>query len=67
RRCIGMAFAQYEMQLVLARILAEAELTLMNDRPVKPQRRGLTSGAGDVRLKLVGRRAVSQRTLEPIG
>lgn len=66
RRCIGMAFAQYEMQLVLARILSEVELTLVNDRPVKPQRRGLAAGAGDVRLRVVGRRPLSERVLEPI-
>ncbi|MGI0487077.1 cytochrome P450 [Pantanalinema rosaneae CENA516] len=66
RRCIGMAFALYEMQLVLARILSEVELQLLNDRPVKPQRRGLTSGAGDVRLMVLGHRALSDRALESI-
>ncbi|MBL1175890.1 cytochrome P450 [Pantanalinema sp. GBBB05] len=66
RRCIGMAFAQYEMQIVLARMLSEVELKLINDRPMKPVRRGLTSGAGDVRLTVVGRRSLPARTLEPL-
>jgi len=42
RRCIGMAFAQYEMKLVLATILSRFQLSLVNKRPVLPIRRGLT-------------------------
>jgi len=42
RRCIGMAFAQYEMKLVLATILSRFQLSLVNKRPVLPVRRGLT-------------------------
>lgn len=42
RRCIGAAFAQFEMKLVLATILSRFELTLPSRRPVKPVRRGLT-------------------------
>ncbi len=45
RRCIGMAFAQYEMKLVLATILSRFQLSMVNKRPVKPVRRGLTMAA----------------------
>ncbi len=42
RRCIGMAFAQFEMKLVLATIVSQFELALADRRPVKPVRRGFT-------------------------
>lgn len=42
RRCIGMAFAQYEMKLVLATILSRFQVSLVNRRPLRPVRRGLT-------------------------
>jgi unspecific monooxygenase len=42
RRCIGAAFAMYEMKLVLATILSDCELTLAETRPVRPVRRGVT-------------------------
>ncbi len=42
RRCIGMAFAQYEMKIVLATILSDFQVSLVNKRPVRPVRRGLT-------------------------
>ncbi|MGB3638946.1 MAG: cytochrome P450 [Rivularia sp. (in: cyanobacteria)] len=42
RRCIGLAFAMYEMKLVLAQILSQYEVSRIDKRPVKPVRRGLT-------------------------
>ncbi|MFB2935046.1 cytochrome P450 [Aerosakkonemataceae cyanobacterium BLCC-F154] len=42
RRCIGMAFAMFEMKLVLATILQRTELKLAENRPVLPARRGIT-------------------------
>ena len=42
RRCIGMAFALFEMKLVLATVLSRWQLTLANNRPVRPVRRGVT-------------------------
>lgn len=45
RRCIGMAFAQFEMKLVLATVLQKMQLRLVNNRPVRPVRRGLTVAA----------------------
>ena len=50
RRCIGMAFAQFEMKVILSKILSQAELELDDTRSVKPVRRGLTSGASPVQL-----------------
>lgn len=45
RRCIGLAFAQYEMKIALATILSQFQLSLVNKRPVLPVRRGLTLAA----------------------
>ncbi|MCH4905821.1 cytochrome P450 [Cylindrospermopsis raciborskii CHAB3438] len=42
RRCIGMAFAMFEMKLVLATILSELNLSLVDNIKVKPLRRGVT-------------------------
>jgi cytochrome P450 family 110 len=50
RRCIGMAFAQFEMKLVISAILSGFELALADSRPVRPVRRGLTSGPSPFRM-----------------
>jgi cytochrome P450 len=50
RRCIGMAFAQFEMKLVISRILSSLELGLADKRSVRPMRRGLTAGPSPVQL-----------------
>lgn len=42
RRCLGMAFAQFEMKLVLVDILMKWHLKLQDNRPIKPVRRGVT-------------------------
>jgi cytochrome P450 len=42
RCCIGAALAQFEMKLVLATILSRLQLALVNPRPLKPIRRGIT-------------------------
>lgn len=42
RRCIGLAFAQFEMKLVLATIVSRFQLALVDRRKVLPVRRGLT-------------------------
>jgi unspecific monooxygenase len=42
RRCIGAAFALFEMKLVLATILRQYELALVETTPVLPMRRGVT-------------------------
>jgi cytochrome P450 family 110 len=58
RRCIGTAFAQFEMKVVLSKILSRVELSLADTRSVRPIRRGLTSGASPVRLVVKGRNAI---------
>lgn len=56
RRCIGMAFAMFEMKLVLAKVLSRHSLELAENRPVMPVRRGVTMApAGGVRLVVKGR------------
>lgn len=42
RRCIGAAFATFEMQIVLRRILERCELQAPDPRPEKPRRRAVT-------------------------
>jgi cytochrome P450 len=42
RRCIGMAFAQYEMQIVLGRLLRDVRFELVHDRDHKVERRTIT-------------------------
>jgi cytochrome P450 len=42
RRCIGMAFAQFEMKLVLATVVSQFEMAIATQRPIRPVRRGLT-------------------------
>ncbi len=42
RRCIGMAFALYEMKMVLARVLARTTLARATARPVRVVRRSIT-------------------------
>lgn len=53
RRCLGYAFALFEMKLVLTTILSQVEFELLDNRPLKSVRRGLTfSPDGGVRMKI---------------
>ena len=65
RRCIGMAFALYEMKMVLARVLARTTLALASTRPVRVVRRNITMTPSEgLRVRLVERRpraSVAQR------
>ncbi len=63
RRCIGMAFALFEMKVVLAKILSSLELELADNRPVKPVRRGLVSAPTNVRLVVTGKRLHTAKSL----
>lgn len=57
RRCLGYALAELEMKLVLARILSKYQLALVENRPVKQQRRGFTlAPTGGVRMVMTGQR-----------
>lgn len=42
RGCIGAAFSMYEMKLIIATILSRFELSLFDNRPAHPTRRGIT-------------------------
>ncbi len=42
RRCIGSAFALFEMKLVLVTLLSQFDIDLVDRKPIKPVRRGLT-------------------------
>ncbi len=42
RRCIGMAFALYEMKIVLARIFERSKLKLAARGPIREERRSIT-------------------------
>jgi cytochrome P450 len=42
RRCLGAAFATYEMKVVLRRVLERCELTALEQRPERPKRRFVT-------------------------
>ena len=44
RRCIGLAFAQMEMKLILAKVLKTWSMKLVSTYEIKPQRRGLVTG-----------------------
>jgi cytochrome P450 family 110 len=61
RRCIGMAFAQFEMKLVLSTILSRFDLAFAEARNVRQQRRGLVSGPSPFKMVRTGtRRGVSE-------
>jgi cytochrome P450 len=56
RRCLGAAFATYEMKLVLATLLTSFDFELL-ERNVVPVRRNVTMGPrGGVRMRVVRRR-----------
>jgi cytochrome P450 len=64
RRCIGLALAQFEMKLVLATILSRYQLALADQRPVRPQRRGVTlAPAGGVKMLAKGQRQQQEQSL----
>ncbi|MDZ8185504.1 MAG: cytochrome P450 [Nostoc sp. ChiSLP02] len=65
RTCIGMAFAMFEMKLVLATMLSQMNLALVDNYPVKPKRRGVTVGpSGGKWLIATGQR---QKVKTPVG
>ena len=53
RRCLGYAFALFEMKLVLATVLSRVEMELLDNRPLKSARRGFTfTPEGGVKMKV---------------
>lgn len=66
RRCVGYALAQFEMKLVLATAISRYKLELLDNKPEKPQRRGvLLAPARGVRMKMNGVR-VPQKSAVPV-
>jgi cytochrome P450 family 110 len=57
RRCLGAAFALYEMKIVVGTLLRAYRLRLVSDAPIVHVRRGITMGPrGGVPMLMVGRR-----------
>jgi cytochrome P450 family 110 len=54
RRCIGLAFAQFEMKLALSTILSRFDLAFADAPKVRQQRRGLVSGPSSFKMVKVG-------------
>ena len=55
RRCIGAAFAGFEMAIVLGTLLKRFEFKLLETEPVVPVRRNVTLGPSTgVRMKCLG-------------
>lgn len=67
RRCIGQAFALFEMKLVLATVLSGWDLALADEKPVKAVRRGLLMAPSDgVPMVVKGKRTQKPRVLETV-
>jgi len=65
RRCIGLAFAQLEMKLALAKILSIRELELVDTRDVRAKRRGLVTGPErPIQMVIKGKRQAKSGMLE---
>jgi unspecific monooxygenase len=65
RRCIGMAFALFEMKLVLATVLSQWEMELADTEFVQPARKGALLGlSGGVKMVVRGRREENQPVLQ---
>lgn len=54
RRCIGAAFAMYEMKIVLGSILKQHSMKLAEDRLIKPVPQGLVVGPKAVNMIYLG-------------
>jgi cytochrome P450 len=55
RRCIGSAFALFEMKLVLFQLLSNRDLALVKTKPIRPIRRGLTMApSNQLRMQVTG-------------
>ena len=67
RRCIGLAFAQMEMKLILAKVLKTWSMKLVNTDEIKPQRRGLVTGSnGPINLEIQNLRQPKSVNLETV-
>ncbi|MHC5828000.1 MAG: cytochrome P450, partial [Nostoc sp.] len=60
-----MAFAQFEMKLILVTVLSRWQLELTNSKPMLPVRRGLLlAPPNDFRMVATGMRPQNQRILQ---
>lgn len=60
RRCIGMAFALFEMKLVITKVLSHWQMNLAETKPVQPVRRGITlAPSGGVKMMAIANNHVS--------
>jgi len=67
RRCIGFAFALFEMKIALAKILSSLDLELTDDREVTPVRRGLVTAPNhSIQLVVKGKRQVQSPKMEAV-
>lgn len=67
RRCLGHALAMLEMKLVLATVLSRYQLVLVDDKPVMPERRGVTlAPSGGVAIRMVGKRKQPLQPAKPL-
>ena len=58
RRCLGAAFAEFEMRIVLREVLSRCDLALASSRPERIARRNITfSPKRGTRVKVTARRA----------
>ncbi|WP_071190335.1 cytochrome P450 [Trichormus sp. NMC-1] len=65
RRCIGMAFAMFEMKLVLATVLSQWQMELADTKPLQPVRKStlLVPGEG-FKMVVRGKRLQNQPVLQ---
>lgn len=63
RSCIGMALSLFEMKLILATVLSHYQLTLCDNKPVRPVRRGITIvPSSNFRLSVLSKHGFSDST-----
>ncbi len=59
RLCIGYAFAQFEMKLVLGSIFSQFALKLVGNKSIKPTRRGITvAPSGKMQMMVTKKRSL---------
>ena len=60
-RCLGASLALYEMKLVLATIMANFDLELINPRPIKPKRHGIVMLPSGLKMNIIQSKARTVR------
>ena len=65
RRCIGMAFAMFEMKLVLATMLSRWQMELADSKPLRPVRAGaMLKPAEGVQMVVKGKHLQNQQIFQ---